>query len=332
VIPVHVEIVDPTAEPVPADWEIFRKQERLAAAWQADALTAYAWCAPRPVRLAVVRDGGQVAGMFLGDVGGLPARRGHYARPGSLPPAGWFDCRLPLGFTPGFAFAARLDEVERRAVLKAFERAVRRRLGRHCLGIVYRQVGTGELALVAGRFRPRVATAPNTLLVNRWSDPEEYLAGLPRRRRQRFRRIHAEAAETTEPLHAVGTVDPAQASRLAHLTDLKHGGGRPPIPLGYFGQLNGEGGVCYFGHREGNRLLSFDLAFDTGDRLITTVTGSLDIRDGGRRDLYFDLYLQEIDYMIRKGRDGIEFGKGMAELKQRFGCDLVPQTLVVAPW
>jgi hypothetical protein len=328
----NVEIVDPTAETVPADWDIFRKQEGLPAAWQADALTSFAWCAQRPVHLGVVRDEGQVAGAFIGDVGGLPRRRGAYARPGSLPLAGWFDCRLPLGFTAGFAFAARLDQVGRRAVLKAFERALRRRFGRHCLGIVYRQVGTDELPLVAGRFRPRVATAPNTLLVNRWSGLEEYFAGLPRGRRQRFRRIHAEAAERTEPLHAVGAVDPAQASRLAHLTDLKHGGGRPPIPLAYFHCLNGDDGVRYFGHREGDRLLSFDLAFDTGARLVTTVTGSLDVRDGGRRDLYFDLYLQEIDYMIRNGRNGIEFGKGMAELKQRFGCDLIPQTLVVAPW
>jgi hypothetical protein len=326
------EIIDPTVEPVPADWEIFRKQENLLAAWQAEALTAFAWCAARPVRLGVVRDGGQVVALFVGDLT-VPLRRpGRYATPGSLSGTGWFDCRLLLGFTSGFAFAARLGSQDRIAALAAFEKALRRRLGRHCLGILYRQVSPELLPEVGRRLRPRRATAPNTLLVNRWSELGEYFAELPRSQRRRLQRVHAEAAERTQVLAGANEIDPEQASILGHVTRLKHGDRFPPVPTRYFRSLNGSDGVRYFGHRDDERLLAFDLAFDDGNRLVTTITGALEVRNGGRRDLYFDLYLLEIDYMITEGRAGCEFGKGMTELKQRFGCELIPQFVVVAAW
>ncbi|GAA3236273.1 hypothetical protein [Nonomuraea helvata] len=328
----RVEIVDPTVQPVPADWELFRKQQGLIAAWQADALTTVAWCSTRPIRLGIVRDGGQVAALFTGEVAGLPPSRGRYAEPGGLPPAGWFNCRLPIGFTSGFAFAAELSERDRAAVLAAFEKALRRLLGRRCLGIVYRQVTADLLPVVARRSRPRLTTAPNTLLRNRWSDMDAYFADLPRDRRRRLRKIQAEAGEGTRVLAGAGEIDPAQAGTLARATLRKHGSSDAPLPARYFHVLGGEEGVRYFGHLDGDRLLCFDLAFDDGRRLVTTVTGSLDVRDGGRRNLYFDLYLREIDYMIRHGREGCEFGKGMAELKQRFGCELIPQTAVLAAW
>lgn len=328
----QVEIIDPTAQSIPADWELFRKQEGLIAAWQADALTAVAWCSTRPIRLGIVRDGGQVAAVFSGEVIGLTPRRGRYAEPGALPRAGWFNCRMLIGFTSGFVFAAELPERDRAVVLAAFEKALRRRLGRGCLGIVYRQVTDDMLPVVARRHRPRVRTAPNTLLRNRWPDMEAYFADLPRDRRRRLRRIHEEAAEGTRPLTGAGEIDPVQAAALAEATLHKHGSSDAPLPARYFHVLCGEEGVRYFGHLDGDRLISFDLAFDDGRRLVTTVTGALEIRDGGRRNLYFDLYLREIDYMIEHRREGCEFGKGMAELKQRFGCELIPQTAVPAAW
>ncbi len=328
----HAEIIDPTVESVPADWEVFRKQEGLIAAWQAEALTAVAWCATRPVYLGIVHHGGRVAGLFSGDVAGVPPTRGRYAEPGSLPPAGWFDCRLLIGFTSGFAFAGELAPADRSAVVAAFEKALRRRLGRRCLGVAYRQITAELLPAVGRRFRPRIATAPNTLLPNRWPDLAGYFADLPRDRRRRLRRIHAEASERTRVLAGVGDIDPVQASALAHATVRKHGHLAPPLPARYFEALSGEDGVRYFGHLDQERLLAFDLTFDDGRRLVTTVTGSLEVRDGGRRDLYFDLYLREIDYMITHGREGCEFGKGMAELKQRFGCELIPQSTVIAAW
>ncbi|GAA3080217.1 hypothetical protein [Streptosporangium carneum] len=328
----HVEIIDPTLEPVPADWEVFRKQEGLIAAWQAEALTAVAWCAARPVYLGIVREGSQVVGLFSGAVTGLPQVRGRYAEPGALPWVGWFDCRLLVGFTNGFAFAAELGPADRSEAVAAFEKALRRRLGRRCLGVLYRQITADLLPTVGRRFRPRVTTAPNTLLPNRWSDMAGYFADLPRDRRRRLRRVHDEASERTRVMAGVDDIDPVQASVLAQATVRKHGRLAPPLPARYFRALSGEEGVRYFGHLDQELLLSFDLTFDDGRRLVTTVNGSLEVRDGGRRDLYFDLYLREIGYMIAHGREGCEFGKGMAELKQRFGCELVPQSTVIAAW
>ncbi|MEW9556452.1 hypothetical protein [Nonomuraea sp. NPDC050783] len=328
----RVEIVDPMTQPVPTDWEVFRKQEGLIAAWDADALTAVAWCSTRPIRLGIVRDGGRVAAVFSGEVVGLPPRGGRYTEPGALPPLGWFNCRMLIGFTSGFVFAAELPEGDRAAVLAAFEKSLRRRLGRHCLGIVYRQVTDDMVPVVARRHRPHIRTTPNTQLRNRWPDMEDYFADLPRDRRRRLRRIHEEAADGTRVLAGAGEIDPVQAAALAQATLRKHGSSEAPLPVRYFQLLGGAEGVRYFGHLAGDRLLSFDLAFDDGKRLVTTVTGALEVRDGGRRNLYFDLYLREIDYMIGHGREGCEFGKGMAELKQRFGCELIPQTAVPAAW
>ncbi|MFI7536490.1 hypothetical protein [Streptosporangium sp. NPDC049376] len=327
----RAEIIDPTTEPVPADWEIFRKQEGLIAAWQVRALTAIAWCSTSPVYLGVVRQGGQVVCLFTGSAGG-PSRRRGYAEPGSMPPVGWFDCHLPVGFTGGFAFAADLSVAERAEAAAAFEKAVRRRLGRRCLGVLYRQVTAETMPVFGRRFRPRITTAPNTLLRNRWASLDDYFADLPRDRRRRLLRIHTEASERTRVLRGTCGIDAARASALACATVRKHSPYAPPLPVRYFEALGGEEGVRYFGHLDGDRLLSFDLTFDDGRRLVTTVNGSLDVRDGGRRDLYFDLYLREIDYMISHGREGCEFGKGMAELKQRFGSELVPQSLVIAAW
>ncbi|MGN9838484.1 GNAT family N-acetyltransferase [Nonomuraea sp. H19] len=328
----RAEIIDPTVEPVPADWELFRKREGLIAAWQADALTAVAWCSTRPVRLGVVRDGGQVIALFSGEVTRLPPSKGRYADLGRLPLTGWFNCRLLIGFTSGFAFATELSAKGRAAALDAFEKALRRRLGRHCLGILYRQITDDLLPMVGRRLRPRFATAPNTLLRNRWPDMDAYFGDLPRDRRRRLRKIHAEAAEGTRVLAGVSEIDPVQASALAQATLRKHGRFDPPLPARYFRALSGESEVRYFGHLDGDRLLAFDLTFDDGRRLVTTVTGALEVRDGGRRNLYFDLYLREIAYMIEHGREGCEFGKGMAELKQRFGCELIPQSAVIAAW
>jgi hypothetical protein len=327
----RAEIIDPTAEPVPSDWEVFRKQEGLLAGWQAEALTVASWCARRPVRMGIVRDEGQIVALFVGDVSGVPRRGGAYADPSATVLTGWFDCRLLYGFTSGFAFASHLGPKDRAQALAAFEKALRQKLGRRVLGVLYRQVTDEMLPLLRKRFRPRLSSAPNTLLSNRWSDLAEYFADLPRDRRRRWQRLHQDAAESAAMIEACD-IDPVQASLLAQTTRHKHGHIAPPVPAQYFRSLNGADGVRYFGHGDGDRLLAFDLAFDTGDRLVTTITGALDIGAGGRRDLYFDLYLQEIEYMISHGRGGCEFGKGMLELKQRFGCRPIPQSVVIAAW
>ena len=102
-MPLGGELFDPAAGPVPPEWGRFVAGQRLTPAWDAAAL---ATLAPRHrrLRLGVVHDGGRPLAVFCGRLRG----------PGALP--GPFECKLlPMGSTPGFAFARELERASRRA-------------------------------------------------------------------------------------------------------------------------------------------------------------------------------------------------------------------------
>jgi hypothetical protein len=249
-----------------------------------------------------------------------------------------FECKLPpMGSTPGFAFAADLDRAGRRAAVAAFERALFRRLGRRCLGVAYRQVADGDLSDCGGFGRLRVATNPTTVLENRWATMEEYLAGLPSKRRRRLRRLQRTLVADPDLEIAIGgEIDAPAASRLAFLTELRHRRGRldapgQPVPSAYFDVLAGRDGVLYLTYRDrAGRLLAFALAFDDGQRLEATAWGALDPRQGGRSDLLLDHHLRLIALAIERGRAAVGFGKPMTDVKRLLGCAPVPQSMVTA--
>jgi hypothetical protein len=324
-MPLRGELLDPAAGPVPPEWGRFVAEPRLTPARDAAVLATLAPRHPR-LRLGLVHDGGRLLAVFCG----------HLRGPGALP--GPFECKLlPMGSTPGFAFARELGWAGRRAVVAAFERALIRRLGWRCLGVAYRQVGAADLDACAGPRRPRVATAPDTLLENRWATMEESFAGLPRHRRGRLRATGRAVARDPDLVVAVGAgVDGAEASRLAFLTELRHHRGRldtprQPIPAAYFDALAGRDGALYLAWRDAaGSLLAFTLLFDDGQRLFSSVWGALDPQHGGRRHLLFDQYLRVIAHAVEHHRVAIRFGKGELEAKQRFGCVPVAQFAVAA--
>ena len=330
----RAEIIDPTCDAIPPEWELFRVEHKVSAAWKADVLTPLAWCSQRTVLLGIVYDRLRPLGLCMGELGSFFPKAERYATPGRLPRIGWFNCRLLLGFTEGFAFPPELPIRDRAVALRAFESALRRRVGLGYRGILYWQITDNTIPVVGGTLRARLPTAPNTVLINRWGSMGDYLSSLPKHRRRAFARLHDETAAEVEVLTAVPRIDSKQASNLAHFTKLKHVRGHKgvaPIPEAYFERLNDSEGVTYFGHRVGSRLLAFDLAFCDAHRLTTTVNGTLDMRDGGQRHLYFDVYLTEIQHMVQQGLESIEFGKGMLDLKLRFGSEPIPQYLVAAP-
>ena len=125
----------------------------------------------------------------------------------------------------------------------------------------------------------------------------------------------------------------AEASQLAHLTNLRHRRLQAPAPppAAYFDALAGRDGTLYLTYhdREG-RLLAYDLTFDDGTWLVTSVWGALDLHGTGYPNLYADRCLRLVAYMVEHRRAGIRFGRGLLEVKQRFGAAPVPQHLVVA--
>lgn len=325
----QAEIIDPTARPIPADWEAFRLARSLPASMHADVLTALAWTSTRAVRVGIVREGGDVVAVLTGDVlTGRAARQ--YSAPARRRVAGVFSCRMPVSFSRGVHFADCLPRPERRQAIRAFESALRADLGPGLLGCLYEKVEDAEDLL----FGPAVlrGTSPSTVLHNAWDDLDAYLAWLPARRRRRLVRLRREvaAAVRVQPFTAE-EIDARQASRLDSLTRARHAGGRavPPLSPVYLEQLARRPGVCFLGYADGERLLAFDLMIGWGKDLLTLVHGGLDSPQSGVRNLYFDLYLREIEHLIASGLDSIEFGPGMPEVKTAFGARLVPRQAVL---
>jgi len=333
---VKVELFDPRVDALPPEWDKLRGAANLSAAWSADALTALSWGSARTVYLGLAYQGDEAVGLFTGEFGPYTPRKPRYSTPGK-PATGFYFCRMLAGFSQGLAFHGELGWADRRNACRALEKALRLRLGLRCFGIVYGNVTDDSVGLVDGWLRLRRPVSPNIVLRNEWSTMDEYFDGLPRTRRRTFGQIYRNVAESDEVavLSAVDHVDPEQASRLDVLTRSKYlGSGENlfPLPHAYFERLNGASGVRYFAHqsRESGALESFDLTFDQDGVLTTTVTGSRESRLSQRLHLYHDLYLREISYLIEHQLNTVEFGKGLFDLKSRFGCVRVPQYAVAA--
>jgi len=325
-MPLTADVLD-AYEPVPEEWDRFALEQRLIRAWDAAAFAAMA-DHPRRVWLALVRDGTWPVAAFAGRLLG-PTTAGRVL-------AGPLECKLPLVGAPGFAFAAGLDQADRRAAVAAFERALFRRLGWRCLGVAYRQVAAAELGTMRRRGgRVRISTSPDAVLENHWETMDRYFAELPsRNRRKKLRYLQRQLARDPELLVGIARegIEGAEASRLAHLTNLRHRRLQAPVPppAAYFDALAGLQGALYLTYRDrtAGRLLAYDLAFDDGTWLVASVWGSLDPHGEGRPNLYFDRCLRLVAYMVEHRRAGIRFGKGLLEVKQRFGAVPVPQHLV----
>ena len=330
------EIIDPRVEPVPEAWEKLRTAEGLSDAWNPRALSALAWTSPWTVYLGLVFDKDTPVGLFVGDFGRYHRLKTEYARPGR-PSFGFYFCRLLAGFNQGFAFDGALNDDDRRRACRAFELALRKRLGLRCFGIVYCDVTEESVGLVDGWFRLSRPVAPNVVLRNTWQDMDAYFADLPRSRRRTFGNIYRRVNESheVEAIGGLNSIDPAQASRLEAAIRRKYlpkRGTLFPVPHHYFSQLNGQPSVRYFTHRipKSNILESFDLSFIDNGAMYCTFTGSRESPMGKRLQLYHDQYLRQISFMIEHGLHTIEFGKGMIELKERFGCVQSPQFAVAA--
>jgi hypothetical protein len=163
---------------------------------------------------------------------------------------------------------------------------------------------------------------------------DEYYLSLRRKLRHRLRSQYRQLERDPDLVVELGggPVDGAEVSRLMRLTLLRHqrrlpgSGGPPPA---YFDALSGPG-VLYLTYRDtGGRLLGVDLVFDDGHWMTDSLWGSLDPGNSGRANLYFHRFLRLISYMIQRERAGMNFGRGMLEIKQRYGCEAVAQHVVV---
>jgi hypothetical protein len=318
-MPLTGELLAP-GEPVPAEWDRFARDQGLIRAWDAAAFDALAdsgqgrW-------LAMVHEQGSVVGLVCGRLRGGPGPR-------------LFESKMPWVGLPGVALAAGLGQADRRAALAAFERALGRRLGWRCPAICYRLLAAEDLAPTRDLVRVPIKTPyPRAVLYNAWTSMDEYYRSLPRKLRHKLRSGYRQLQRNPDLEIELGRgpVDGEAVSRLARLTLLRHerrlpGSGGPPAA--YFDALAGEG-VLWLTYRDPDgRLLGVNVVFDDGRWLTDSLWGQLDKREG-RSGLYFHRFLELITYMVEQHRAGLNCGRGMFEVKRRYGCQAVAQYAVV---
>jgi hypothetical protein len=332
-----VEIVDPLTDAEPAGWEYFRKNNNLVSAWSYAALRAAALASRHRWRLAAVRDGGEIVVLLCGALKDHGRRKTYAAVAPSRTPL-YLDCCLPLSTMHGFAWSRLLPRASVRLLLRRAEQDLARSLPFTCSALIHRYVLPDRLDLFEGCLRSHLGGSTTSVLENRWGSMEDYLGSLPKKRRRKLAALYERNLRdgNLRVLGGVAQMDPLETARLAHLTKIKHAGRgvpEPPIAPAYFDHMNAAEDACYFGYEspDGN-LLCFDLALRQGrEVLYTTIFGSTQNRQARTSQLYFDLYLQGISYIIETGIGRIDFGAGLWEVKKSFGCGPVQNAVIVRP-
>ncbi|WP_253888217.1 hypothetical protein [Actinokineospora diospyrosa] len=322
----HGELLDPLTEAVPPDWDRFVTSVGAPVLWRAAPLTTAAWASQSATVLAVVRDGTDVVALlhtrFLG-AGGYR----HYHRAGSVPRAGFIECRLAPASIAGHLFAVGLDAAGKRAAVLAFERAVRAR--HRVAGFCYRHVGSDDVAAFDRRTRRVLAVSPDTVLSTEWSSVEDYLSTLPAKWRSQLRKMRSGITATRA---IVDTVPTAEAARLINLIRFRHQRRavvRTPVPEHYLEHLNADPATRFATYSDESGLLALSTVHDNGIDLTMSYWGARDRVDGDVANLYFDHYVDLVAHTISLGRATLRPGKGMARIKERFGARPVASNLVV---
>ncbi len=324
-------VVDPLTDPIPESWDAFVAAQRLLPMWSSSLLTSADWCGQSAASMVIVADdGGDPAVLFHARHVGLAARH-RYVRPGRLPPLTMTECRIVPGMMDsGMAFATGLSTGDRLEAVRVFERAMRRRAGAGALAMAYRDLHADQLALVPTERRVRLAVSPKMVLYNEWSDIDGYLASLPRKWRIQLTKLHSGVTRDAElRVELSDHIDAGEACWLAELVRRRHSAPllrRPPLPAAYFDGVAALGCARFLTYRDrAGVVVAFTAVVDTGEQLLLVNWGSRD----ERRQLYFDQYLRLIELMISLGRRFLVLGKGMSEIKVRYGARAEPLWAVV---
>jgi hypothetical protein len=328
--------VDPLTEPIPAGWDEFVTGQRPPPVWDSRLLRIAAWCDRVPATAVLVSEAASarpVAAFYVRHLG--PVSPGRFVRPGRMPVVTLSECRAVPWTGAGMVFAADTDQRDRREAVRVFERALGRRVGAGGRLIAYRSLPAEHLAVVPTARRLRLPQSPHMVLYNRWPDLPSYLATLDRAWRKRLRQIRrAVDADPTVRFEVTGTIDTADACWLAEVVRRRYlprwFTPPPPRPASYFERFSQLPGTWFFAYRDPQaRLLAFQAGYDNGEELYARTWGARTLADSGRRNLYFDDYLRQVELMIRTGRRRLDLGAGMPEIKARYGARAEPQWVVM---
>jgi hypothetical protein len=254
----------------------------------------------------------------------------------------WADAYLPaLGGHPAVVFASELAVDDRRAALRSVERALSRYLGIGLLGVVYRVVESAVLPVVTGPGRLVRPTLATTVLRNRWSDVDGWLASLGRERRQGLRRyarkferdrslaVEFGAGRTDVDAPELATLLAAHQRRLG-TPAFDH---RTPLAGAYLDAFVRRPDVYTLTYRDAGtgRLLGFNTLIDHPRSPVLHHWAALPVNEGGRYNLYFDCYLRCVRHMIEQQREELFAGRGLLDVKTSLGFVPEPRYAIVAP-
>lgn len=328
----RIVIVDPRTDPEPDGWAEFVRRQRLHPVWAFDLMRVESWLARNPVLLATVRrDGRIVAAMSL--VMCLSWRRQRYAPPPAAGPRRlrpWLvEVAQPwLSGYPGVVFDDKIELPERRAMVAAFERELVRRFGPGPAGLLYRQLGDGDVAALTGRGRPVRAVDPVAVLHNTFADEEQWLASLHKKRRanlRRQRRIVA-ADPTLVVRGGPGRTDLNWTEASALINGHRARFPRPlldnrsPVAARYLAAYLRRADVHTLTyHDTSGRLLALHVMMDHETSPALQHWAALPVADGGRQHLYFDAHWRAVRYVVAAGRTELTDGRGTLEVKSDLG-------------
>jgi hypothetical protein len=339
-----VRLLDPRHDPAPPYWETWRRRAGLRANWAWPLVRAGAWTSRAPLLLAVlhraspVDNADSVVGVVAASVQGARLRRRRFCSESGWPRVGLLQVHAPQSSAQQGWWFDTEDPAERAALFRTYTRAVRLELGTRVLGALWRQVGEDDLALLPRRVMVR-PTVPVAILDTPFASADSWLRKLRRSRRHDIRRIcRSLAADPDLDIQVGAAADLADLAELVHLARLnhdKHGAATADRYSG-LGALAWQQAAAHrsdittVAYRNGSgRLLGAGVILDDDRRPLWLSWGAEPIDQGGRRNLYFDMYSRMVQLMVTQGKDGIVLGKGMAELKVDLGARLVPQYAVV---
>jgi hypothetical protein len=334
------EFHDPRADPAPAGWAEFTRTARLHPVWDYQLMGLEAWGARNPQLVVVAVEGDEVvAGISV--LVCRPRLSPRFApAPGRwlLRPVWAEVCQPWLSGYPGIEFTPGFPAAGRRALVRDFERALRRHLGPGLMGVLYRAIDE-ELATVAdgpGRLVRRAE--PTAVLENRFTTEEDWIATLPGRRRSGLRRRRRRIAEDPTLVVRGGPgrddVDGAEVAGLIKAHRERYGklklDTRTFPSAGFMHTYVRRPDIHTLTYRDDDgRLLAVNTMLDHPDSPSLQHWAALPLDERGRgAGLYFDSYVRAVRFMAQRGAKELSAGRGMSELKQELGFQ--PRALFAA--
>ncbi|MFC0623270.1 GNAT family N-acetyltransferase [Kribbella deserti] len=300
--------------------------------WSGQILRTLAWSSQTPSVAVLVADGAAQA-LFHFRLLGPPAVPSRFTV-GRMPWAAVADCRLhPGGSLPGRLFVGGSSDRWRTEAVRAAAYAVAERVGDRRVLVGFRNIPLEDLDAFTTAGAVSWAATPEMVIENQWTGTEQYLRAMGRKQRSEVRRIERRLAEIpglSVQLEPYVPVD--EASRLlaaVHRRRRPRWWVFPPAPVEYFEQLALCSDVSFIVYRREGRLAAFTMLHDDGTDLVMSVFGQADAAEGGRAGFYLDMFHRAAIHLVENGRRKLSLGKGMQQVKQRFGAEPQPQFLVL---